>query len=302
MVYRYDFKSGTGGISPVRSALRLFQPAGIIISKFANVESVSNPSSFANAASTNPSKGRGMKRSSGRKGGLAPKSKERPPLWFARWSALILLISIFFSPVLFYGAYRAVRSNTNQVADWLPQTFTETGELAWYRKHFASDQFVVISWEGCKIDAAASDIETLNPDPRIHQLASLLTSEKPVAGISGAPPYSDYFKSVFTGPRMLEYLAESESSVPYKVARERMVGSLLGPDRTQTCLVVTLSDEALTQFRKVLSRPVTGPLGYKYPPGVLFQAIRECGIETDTVHLGGPPVDNVAIDEEGSVR
>ena len=299
VVYRYDFKAGTGGSSPARSALRLFQSAEISISKFANVESVSNPSSFAKAASTNPSKGRGMTRSQGRKGGSPPKSKERPPFWFARWSALILLLFAFFAPVLMYGAYRAVRSNTNQVADWLPQTFTETGELAWYRKHFASDQFVVISWEGCKIDAAASDIETLNPDPRIHQLASLLTSEKPVAGISGAPPYSDYFKSVFTGPRMLEYLAESDSSVPYKVARERMVGSLLGPDRTQTCLVVTLSDDALNQFRKVLSRPVTGPLGYKYPPGVLFQAIRECGIDTDAVHLGGPPVDNVAIDEEG---
>ncbi len=225
--------------------------------------------------------------------------RARPKPWYARWSLLILTAFALASPLLAFGAIEAVRSNTNQVADWLPESFSETGELAWYRKHFVSDQFVVLSWDGCEIDAAAGDIQSLNPDPRIHQLASLLTSDEPVAARAGALPYSHYFKSVLTGPRMLEYLVESDSSVPYKLAKERLVGTLLGPDRKQTCLVVTLSDESLSQFRTVLSRPFVGPLGYQHPPGVLFEAIHECGIEADTVRLGGPPVDNTAIDQEG---
>lgn len=225
--------------------------------------------------------------------------RSRPKPWYARWSLLILAAFALVSPILAFGAVQAVRSNTNQVADWLPQSFSETGELAWYRKHFVSDQFVVLSWEGCELDADAEDAQSLNPDPRIHQLASLLTSDQPIAGRAGAMPYSHYFKSVLTGPRMLEYLVESDSSVPFAVAKERLVGTLLGPDRKQTCLVVTLSDESLSQFRTVLSRPFVGPLGYHHPPGVLFEAIRECGIEADSVRLGGPPVDNTAIDQEG---
>ena len=223
---------------------------------------------------------------------------DRTP-FFARWSLLIVAIFALLTPLLLFGAYRAVRSNTNQVSDWLPESFNETVELAWYREHFVGDQFVVLSWDGCEIDAGAESVEMLSADPRIDQLATLLVSDAPVGGRMDSPPYQHYIKSVFTGPRMLEYLVQSDSSVPYKLARERIVGSLIGPDRKQTCLIVTLSDAALPQLRAVLARPVIGPLGFHHPPGVLFQAIKQCGIDIDQVRLGGPPVDNVAIDEEG---
>lgn len=219
--------------------------------------------------------------------------------FFARWSQLILFVFLCAAPLLIFGATQAVRSNTNQVSDWLPESFDETQELAWYRKHFVGDQFVVVSWDGCEIAPHATSIETLRPDPRIDKLASLLVSNTPVGGQPGEKPYQHYIKSVFTGPRMLEYLVESDSQIPYEIAKERIVGSLLGRDRQQTCLVVTLSDEAIPQLRTVLARPHIGPLGFKYPAGVLFQAIEQCGIDVDQVHLGGPPVDNVAIDEEG---
>ncbi len=35
------------------------------------------------------------------------------------------------------------------------------------------------------------------------------------------------------------------------------------------------------------------------PPGLLRQLIMAAGVSLDEVHLGGPPVDNAAIDEEG---
>ncbi len=34
-------------------------------------------------------------------------------------------------------------------------------------------------------------------------------------------------------------------------------------------------------------------------PGLLFEALQKCGLDENSVHIGGPPVDNVAIDEEG---
>ena len=35
------------------------------------------------------------------------------------------------------------------------------------------------------------------------------------------------------------------------------------------------------------------------PPGALYQAIAEAGIDTQAAKVGGPPIENVAIDEEG---
>lgn len=219
--------------------------------------------------------------------------------WFGRMSFGILLCFFLATPVLFYGAARAVQSNNNQVGDWLPAAFRETEQLNWYRQHFASDQFVVLSWDGCKIDGSISEDGSVPADPRIDQLANLLISDSPVGGQQGAQPYGHYFKSIYTGPRLLEYLSDSVSGIPFDIAKQRLVGSFLGPDRQQTCLLITLSDAALPNLRQVLARPMVGPLGFQHPAGVLFTALGNCEIDADQARLGGPPVDNVAIDEEG---
>ncbi len=65
----------------------------------------------------------------------------------------------------------------------------------------------------------------------------------------------------------------------------------------QTCFVVTLNDPVLDELARVVGRPVLGK-----PRGrILELASRHCGIAPENVHIGGPPVDNVAIDEEGSI-
>ena len=225
------------------------------------------------------------------------KTKTRP--WFSRWSGWILLVFAIAAPGLLYGAFQAVRSNENQVSDWLPASFNETAELAWYKKNFEGDQFVVVSWDGCTIDGDTEDIEAIAADARIDKLASLLVSNSPVGGRSGARPYQYYFKSVVTGPRMLEFLVEPPASLPFKMAKKRLGGSLIGPDSSQTCLVVTLSDDALLDLGEVLSRPSPALLGFRFPPGVIYEALEECSIASDQARLGGPPVDNVAIDDEG---
>jgi len=73
---------------------------------------------------------------------------------------------------------------------------------------------------------------------------------------------------------------------------------LIGPDGTQTCLIATLSDVAISDFKAAIARGNNRLIGRK-PQGALFDALQECGVDIETVHLGGPPVDNVAIDEEG---
>ena len=47
----------------------------------------------------------------------------------------------------------ALQKTENNVKDWLPSDFRETEELAWFAKHFVSEQFVAATWQGCTEDS-----------------------------------------------------------------------------------------------------------------------------------------------------
>lgn len=69
------------------------------------------------------------------------------------------------------------------------------------------------------------------------------------------------------------------------------------PPARQTCIVITLNSEVAHELARTVGRPVLGK-----PRGrILELAIGECGIPEEDLHMGGPPVDNVAIDEEGTI-
>jgi len=226
--------------------------------------------------------------------------------FFRRFAWLILAGFALATPVVFFGAGKAVGSNSNKVEDWLPAGFKETGELGWFRERFVGDQFVIVSWDGCQLgDRRQRDGS--RDDPRIEQLALMLVPEE--TGESSADsaneamdrkvtPYGRYFKSVMTARRLLDQLTAEPNGVPYDKAVARLTGSLIGSDARQTCLIVTLSDAAISDFKGAIARGNTRLIGRK-PQGALFDALQECGVDIETVHLGGPPVDNVAIDEEG---
>ena len=64
----------------------------------------------------------------------------------------------------------------------------------------------------------------------------------------------------------------------------------------QTCIIVTLNEPVLAEMDRAVGRPILGK-----PRGrILELATGECGIDPENLHLGGPPRDNVAIDEEGT--
>jgi predicted RND superfamily exporter protein len=111
--------------------------------------------------------------------------------------------------------------------------------------------------------------------------------------------YSHFFKSVTTAREVLGDLTEAPTSLDYDKAIERLKGWLVGPDGKQTCVVITLSDNAIGHFRDAIGRGQNGALRFQRPPGALYQAIAEAGIDVKEAKVGGPPIENVAIDEEG---
>jgi len=72
--------------------------------------------------------------------------------FFDRHGFKIVLITVFFMPFMLIGSIRALRSNRNEVKDWLPEDFRETAVHSWFQKHFPHEQFVLASWEGCTLD------------------------------------------------------------------------------------------------------------------------------------------------------
>ncbi len=117
------------------------------------------------------------------------------------------------------------------------------------------------------------------------------------------------FKSITTGPDTMEILAakggplwprglddEYAAQEARALALERLRGTLFGPDGKQTCIILTLSEPGKRDLRRVIGRPLLGR-----SPGRLLEIAAECDVSDEDLKLGGPPVDNVAIDEEGQI-
>ncbi len=100
---------------------------------------------------------------------------------------------------------------------------------------------------------------------------------------SGANPL---FTRVTTGRELVDELATDRAGLSFTEAVSRLQGTLIGPDGSHTCAVVTLSDDARRNLRAAL--------------GEIRAAAAEIGLPADAVHLGGPAVVNDAIDQSST--
>src|SRR4029078_6767475 len=79
-------------------------------------------------------------------------------------------IVFFFVPFALRGARMAVQGMKNDVKDWLPKEFDETKDLDEFAQYFLSEQFVLVSWDGCYGNAS---------DERFKMFLAKLTPETP---------------------------------------------------------------------------------------------------------------------------
>lgn len=260
--------------------------------------------------------------------------------FFERYSVLILVITLLCLPLIFMGARRALRSNRNDVREWLPSHFPQTAVHRWFRQHFPHEQFVVLSWEGCTLDdpRLTSMVERLREySSEGEKSSSSPTQSEDSPGESTAQPRRSlmarswpffspaqtsrpvYFKNVFSGRTLLEQFRERFPNMPDEEIFRRLEGTLIGPDHRTTCVVATLIHE------------LHGP-ELKSMVATLYRIAEEVGIQPPSeqstrgwlsrfwygfvdflreivtgkrsggprvLHLGGPPIDNHAIDTEG---
>lgn len=221
-------------------------------------------------------------------------SKQSSKTFYDRFAWLLLLVCFCGIPFAFYGAGLAVQSNVNKVEDWLPKNYQETAELSWFRKNFPSDQFIIVSWEGCVLGETPD-----KDDPRIEQLAKLIVPESVDPNNLDQVEAHQYFRGVTTGRTLLEQVTSGTHALGTEEALEKLKGSAIGPDGRQTCLIVSLDPSTSGKLKPILGHGQKRIFRPNIPPGVLRRLVAQVGISPEELRLGGPPVDNISIDEEG---
>ncbi|HEX4150283.1 MAG TPA: MMPL family transporter [Pirellulales bacterium] len=210
--------------------------------------------------------------------------------FFSRHGLIIMVVAVFMLPLTFLGAARAFKTNKNNVQDWLPANYKETQEFTWFQRHFAGEQFVLASWDGCTLD-----------DQRLRLFVEkLVPSDRRARG---------FFQSVVTGPMLLDGL-KGQLKLSEAEALQRLEGSLIGPalpaagNRTSSARgekpAAADSDSAPTrQTAVVLTLTEAGKSNLRGTIDALWNTAAECNIPRQSFHMGGPPVDNHAIDTAG---
>lgn len=231
--------------------------------------------------------------------------------FYGRLGFVILMSVAFLAPLMFAGTRRALLSNKNDVKSWLPEGYEETSTFEWYREYFPSDMFVLASWEGCTLDSnqlplmAKKLVKTENTD--VTRWCPSMVKPR-------------FFTKAITGKELLDTLVERQKLTEEEALR-RLQGSIIGNDGKQTCLILSVAQDSeplweelrAKHSRTLIATFVDWLQGSEPSPDSVFygrkflhavvdevkNAAAECGIRPDELHLGGPPVDNVAIDVEG---
>ncbi len=199
-------------------------------------------------------------------------------------------------PLILYGAARTVGSNSNRIADWLPANLPESVDLKEFDHWFGDGQFVVVSWEGCRIDIDSESGDSDGDDPRLASFASLLMQTDGVE-------QTNFIKKVITSRTLVETLMGVPMNLSKANSVGRLTGSMIGGEG-QGCAIIFLNDFPTENLRDAIG--FWNPRWidrFRNPDlvkqGLVFRTLESCNIPIASAHLGGPPIDNLAINEEG---
>lgn len=214
----------------------------------------------------------------------------------SRFSGLILVAVLLAAPLLVYWAGRAVGTNSNRVSDWLPANMPESVELRKFDAWFGDGNFLIVSWDGCHVDMESEPEDSSGDDPRLQQFAELLTEQ-------GAAEDTRFIKKVVTSRTLIRTLTDEPMNLPRADAIDRLTGSVIGQEG-QACAIVFLGEFPTEQLRDAIGfwnpRWIDRFSGAaESSQGMLFRVMKSCDIPLASAHLGGPPIDNLAINEEG---
>lgn len=184
---------------------------------------------------------------------------------------LVLLYLAVSLPWIIRGAIRSLSTTANSPIDWVSPEFPDRQEFDRFQQQFGSGDLLVISWDGCWIDAPEVDRVAL-----VLQHARLLRDS----------PQRSYFQTVRSGRDALRQLSEPPVQIPQSEALRRLRGFLVGPDDRTTCLIVAFTSRGVAERARLV-------------PIIRRVVEKVADVRTDQIHLAGPVMDGLMVDEAG---
>ncbi len=157
-----------------------------------------------------------------------------------------LLILLLAAPSALY-AYQAINGLFNRPSDWIPTDMEVRRDFDDFAAHFSVTDLVLLSWDnahvdGEQLDTVANLLKPLcsepidSPDLPIDPLAAA----KVVELQNQLEQHPLHW--VHSGSEVLRRLTASPINLSHDQAVKRLRGSLIGPDNSQSCLVLSLSE------------------------------------------------------------
>ncbi|TWT65468.1 efflux RND transporter permease subunit [Crateriforma conspicua] len=181
---------------------------------------------------------------------------------------IILLYLLLLSPWIGMGAIGALKPVANSPLDWVDDKFAPRADYDAFSKQFGAADVVVISWQGCTIDNANVDRFTQS----LRESSAFFEGDQWL------------FHRVVSGRDMYRMFSQPQMGLSDNDARDRIAGSLLGPDHSTTSVVIAFNEDGLRQRSRLV-------------PMIRAAATKYGGADYTQQHLAGPIMDGYAVDE-----
>ncbi|QDT06393.1 MMPL family protein [Rubripirellula lacrimiformis] len=192
----------------------------------------------------------------------------------------------------------AIHSLFNRPADWVPDSLPEKAEFNDFLAHFSVADLVMVGWEDSDLDSTSLAtvtailqplcIESYDAESDASTIAEL--SDEAAQWIAAVRLMCDTPTPLHwaqSGTETLDHLMSS-TSLTRESAIKRLQGTLIGPDASQTCLVISLDEAGLTKRRFLI-------------PEIRLMAANVIGQTPREIAVVGGPFEGAVVDTE-SIR
>lgn len=180
-----------------------------------------------------------------------------------------LLVLVVTAPAVVRSAIGILSVESTTPIEWVPATYPPRVAYDRFTAEFGSGDVIVASWPGCTVG-----------DPAVDRFVAEATGAGAPRDGAGRP----WFDAVVSGAQVVERLTAPPLSLGYDTALERLAGVLVGPDGAQTCVVVGFTRAGLVDRRRASA-------------WVRERLVAAAGIAPEDLHLAGPVIDNVSVDD-----
>ena len=201
----------------------------------------------------------------------------------------LILIALLAIPAA-YHSHLAIKSMRNRPADWVPDSIPVKAAFNDFSKRFDVSDLLLIAWPGSNVGSesiglAAEALNGISESPDVERLPS---SNAFYAEVDDMCENVAPLVWVHSGSEMVRQLMSSPSNMSDRSAVARLSGTLIGPDKKLTCLVISMADAGTAHRQELL-------------PLMREEIARLAKIDPSEIAMVGGPQDGAIIDQE-SIR